>query len=98
MSRILRSTVVGIALILALGATAAAARPLHRTAGRTLAPAGVAERIWGWWNDLTARLTPAGRGGLSPLSGKAGSQMDPNGGVSFGVTQPIPPGPKSPDL
>jgi hypothetical protein len=98
MSRIIRTTVSGIALILALGATAAAARPLHRAVGRAAAPAGIAERVWGWWNDLSARWTPAGKGGLSALAEREGSQMDPNGGLASAAGQLTPPPPKSPDL
>jgi hypothetical protein len=104
MSRIMRSTVAtvaivaGIALTLTLGATAAAARPLQPAAGRKSAPVGIAETVRGWWNDLTARWSLPGRGGLSALSERAGSQMDPNGGVADASGQRTPPPPKSPDL
>jgi hypothetical protein len=94
MSRITRSTVAGIALTLTLlGATAAAARPPHRDAGSRPAPAGpvgpagITERVTSWWTDLAGRLLPSGRGGLTALSGRAGSQMDPNGGISEAVPQ-----------
>ncbi|HEV7516110.1 MAG TPA: hypothetical protein VGR07_07405 [Thermoanaerobaculia bacterium] len=91
MSRIMRST-VGIILTLTLGATAAYARPLNRAAVREAAPAGVAERVWSWWNSLLERAAPAGRGGLSALAAKAGSQMDPNGGaVGVLLTRPASP-------
>jgi hypothetical protein len=100
MSRIMQSTVAGIALTLTLGATAATARPLYRAAGKA-APTrteGFIESVRAWWNDLAARVIPTGRGGLSALSGKAGSQMDPNGGISEVPDQRSPTLVRSPGL
>ena len=97
MSRIMHSIVAGIALTLALGATAAAARPLHRAAGKDPAPVGIAEKVWSWWNDLAARWTPQDRGGLSALSGREGSQMDPNGVANVAGQRPPAPS-KTPGL
>jgi hypothetical protein len=82
MSRIIQSTVAGIALTLTLGATAAHARPQSRADTRpatTATPAGIAEIAWSWWNALLEKAVPSGRGGFSAIRGKAGSQMDPDG-------------------
>jgi hypothetical protein len=102
MSRIKRSIVAGIvagiALTLTLEATAATARPLRRAALRTPAPTGFAERIWSWWSDLAARATPLGGRRLSPLSARAGSQMDPNGDVASVTLPRNPPLANSPNF
>jgi hypothetical protein len=81
MSRIMQSTVAGIVLTLTLGATAAHARPQSRADTRRAGPIGIAESAWSWWNGLLEKAVPSGRGGLSAIWGKAGSQMDPNGSV-----------------
>ena len=93
MSRMIRSTVAGIALSLTLGTAAASARPADRSAVREPAPASFAERVWLLWNALLER-TPAegrrgGQGGLTALWGQAGSQMDPNG-IGAAVVPTIP--------
>jgi len=80
MSRIIRSTVAGIALGLTLGSAAAFARPAARPPGRE--PAGTATRVWLLWNALFPGTPPEVRGGpTGPAAtwAKAGSQMDPNG-------------------
>ncbi len=89
--------VAGIALTLTLGATAATARPLEPAAGRKPAPVGIVETVRGFWNDLTGLWALPGHGGLSALAERAGSQMDPNGGVADASGR-TPPPPKSPDL
>jgi hypothetical protein len=92
MSRILRSTVAGVALSLTLGAAAASARPADRPTVRE--PAGIASRVWLLWNTLLGGPpgSRGGHGGLSNLWAKAGSQMDPNGiGVAAVPSAPISP-------
>jgi len=76
MSRMIRSTV----LALALATLAAAAAPAQSFAGRST-PARTSDfaAVWSWLGSLLVPADPAVRSPKPPISAKAGSHMDPDG-------------------